>query len=1243
MTNIVLQWNINGIYSHFNELKCLIRKFSPLVICIQETHLAPDKEPKLRGFELYRSDYTGGRIACGGVCIYVHDSCFSKQVQINTNLQCVAAQVKLPHFSQPISICNIYTPNTTQSIPYSEADLTAIKNQLPSPFIIVGDFNAHNPLWGSLTRSNEGKEVERFILNHSDLNLLNTGEATHFNLSYCTESAIDLSFCSSSIYPDLKWSVTDDLCFSDHFPILLTHDFPVPNVNASNVPVIWNYDKADWSKFSSKIDFSFIIDNADSNTPPNVDQMLSDINTNILDAAKSSVPVKHIPPNRLPVPWWDEEVKQVIKARRKWLRKARRFPTIDNKIEFKKARAIARKTIKEKRSSSWNNFVSSIDHSTSSGEMFHKMNKLRGKYSPRHITALQDPSDPTKVYYDTPSIARSLALQYASVSSNDNYSTQFLNHKLSSEATPIVFDFSSNQDYNSPLTYPELSSALSTCVSKAAGSDGISFIFLKHLPVEALKKLLIFYNLIWRYGIFPKSWGEALIIPLLKPGKDRLLPLSYRPISLLNCSGKIMEKMVNKRLFWSLEKKNLLSPFQSGGRLRRSTMDNLVILENEVAKGFAQKEHTVAAFLDIQKAFDVTWRLKIIKTLESFGINGFMLKYLHNFLNNRKISVKCNGQASDKFDLQNGIVQGSSLSPLLFIVFMNDIFDIIKPPLKRTLFIDDLLIIARGKNMDIVLDRFQRTLDDVQKWSEMNGVTFSTDPGKSVCIDFHRLRKTVTPTLTLNGAQLKFAFSTKFLGLQWDAKMNWSLHVEYIKKRALNSLNALKMVSNKKWGVRRETLLNFYKSFILPIFDYGSIVYGSAKNHLLSKLNTIHHTGIRIATGALRTSPVVSLYVDSGIPPLTLRRSKLLMNYISKIGASPFNPVHDVLFSQNMSSFKFTISKPKPLNIRYKSLTEFTNHVSSSSFAPYVRTVPPWLNSSPPVDLSLGKGHKKNTPPVIYQQQFAETISTKYANHIMCFTDGSKTADVTSCAFSVDGTICSKRLNPIISIFSAELIAILLCLEAIKDYPSYQFLVASDSRSVLSALSNIGFTNPLVSKVYSCWELLSSNNKEVQFIWCPSHCGIRGNENVDEAARNPADPVQLKLCSPEDFKPLAASFVKKEWQDQWNLVPNTNKLKSIKPLIVNWNTSTQDNRTKEVVLTRMRIGHTRLTHSFLFTKSDPPTCSCGEHLSVRHILSCHRHDQIRSSLPHPPSLADDVEGVKSLFSYLQKIDIYHLI
>lgn len=284
-------------------------------------------------------------------------------------------------------------------------------------------------------------------------------------------------------------------------------------------------------------------------------------------------------------------------------------------------------------------------------------------------------------------------------------------------------------------------SALLPCVSKAAGPDGVSFILIKKLPTAALEKLLLFYNLVWRLGIYPTSWSESLIIPLLKPGKDSVLPSSYHPISLLNCTGKVLEKMANKRLFWHLEDKKILNSFQSGVGKKRSTIDNLDVLENKIAKGFASREHTVAVFLDIVKAYEMTWRHKIVMSLASFQVGGNMLKFISIFLNNRIMRVSCNGKLSDTFSIPNGIITGSSLSPVLFIVYLNDILDVIKPPLKRMLFIDDLVITARGKDAKTLSLRLQRALDDILVWSKQNGTVFSSDPGKSVCMHFSMLRQ----------------------------------------------------------------------------------------------------------------------------------------------------------------------------------------------------------------------------------------------------------------------------------------------------------------------------------------------------------------------------------------------------------------------------------------------------------------------------------------------------------------------
>ncbi|XP_026685541.1 uncharacterized protein LOC113470935 [Diaphorina citri] len=215
------------------------------------------------------------------------------------------------------------------------------------------------------------------------------------------------------------------------------------------------------------------------------------------------------------------------------------------------------------------------------------------------------------------------------------------------------------------------------------------------------------------------------------------------------------------------------------------------------------------------------------------------------------------------------------------------------------------------------------------------------------------------------------------------------------------ALNMLKMVCNKKWGLGRATLMRFYCAYIIPIFDYGCMVYGSARKSLLDKLNPAHHAGIRIVTGALRTSPIPSLYVESCIPPLSIRRKKLMMNYVAKIAASPLNPVFKLMFDNNLLPDNFG-SKPIPLTVRYKSVNEFHTALDQHIIAPFSPCIPPWSSETPKIDIHLSKYKKSDTPPSIYRSHYSDLIHSKYLNYTLCFTDGSKTPSATSCAFSID-------------------------------------------------------------------------------------------------------------------------------------------------------------------------------------------------------------------------------------------------
>ena len=157
-------------------------------------------------------------------------------------------------------------------------------------------------------------------------------------------------------------------------------------------------------------------------------------------------------------------------------------------------------------------------------------------------------------------------------------------------------------------------------------------------------------------------------------------------IALTSCLGKLLERMVGKRLTFTLEKRQMLSKFQCGFRPNHCPIDQLVRLETDIRQGFKNKEHTVVIFLDIKKAYDMVYKPALIQKIHKLGLRGHMAYYLFNFLSGtRRIRVRCRSIYSTYHELENGLPQGSCLSPVLFNIFINDLFDDIPLPIRYSL------------------------------------------------------------------------------------------------------------------------------------------------------------------------------------------------------------------------------------------------------------------------------------------------------------------------------------------------------------------------------------------------------------------------------------------------------------------------------------------------------------------------------------------------------------------------------
>lgn len=277
------------------------------------------------------------------------------------------------------------------------------------------------------------------------------------------------------------------------------------------------------------------------------------------------------------VPWWNEETKNITKLKKLSLNRFKKSPTIENLITFKKTRATARKTILKNKRDTWNQYTTTITPDTEVKTVWKKVKAVSSINTSNTITSIQTESG--SITENPTEIANTIATHFEKVSNSNNYDPTFLQTKNNKELN-IDFTTEVDPDYNLPFSVKELNDALQQSKIGAPGPDTISNDMLKNLTPEMKEILLKLYNKLWNRNTYPESWKEAMIVPIPKPNKNRLLPSSSRPISLTCCMGKLFERMINNRLQEYLENNGLLVPYQAGYRKKRSTIDHLVLLEH---------------------------------------------------------------------------------------------------------------------------------------------------------------------------------------------------------------------------------------------------------------------------------------------------------------------------------------------------------------------------------------------------------------------------------------------------------------------------------------------------------------------------------------------------------------------------------------------------------------------------------------------------------------------------------------
>ena len=391
----------------------------------------------------------------------------------------------------------------------------------------------------------------------------------------------------------------------------------------------------------------------------------------------------------------------------------------------------------------------------------------------------------------------------------------------------------------------------------------------------------------------------------------------------------------------------------------------------------------------------MTWRRGLLIKLKNMGVSGRMFSYIKNLLTNTKIRVKIGTILSDLFDAENGVLQGSNISPLLFIIMIDDLVQNLQNVL-TLLFADDSTIYKVGTNLKHTLATVQKAFDEIKSWCEAWG--FKISPTKSCTVLFtHRTSDILATPLTLGGITIPIATEAKYLGVIFDNRLTWTPHINYIAGKARRRLNILRAVAGTTWGASKRTLLSIYKAVIRPILLYGSVAYASSYSCHTNKLQAIQYAALRICAGAMRGTSANDLLVHMGELPLPLHALENQLKIYTKAAclktaAYPITINHWTNHYGRYRHQRDTI---------FNKCQDFLKSTDIGNIlAPALPSAPPWRHLNITTDYSIQLLGDKHTTPELLKTAACEKIEqNKHTCRI--FTDASLSGNKTGSLYMV--------------------------------------------------------------------------------------------------------------------------------------------------------------------------------------------------------------------------------------------------
>ena len=798
-------------------MQSLIDEKKPHVIAICEVKPKKNSERLLQDYNIgdYSIYNTNLDISKGrGIFILVHSSIAHLTIQIDPPREfdevCLL-EIKLINSDTLLFGCFYRSPTENSLSDTNNFNLNLLMNQLASNnkyshICFVGDFNFSKINWQNCSSPcSEDSKEENFLEALRDSYLYqHVLEPTRCR-GFDEASTLDLIITNEEGQIS-KLEYNAPLGKSDHST--LSFDFDC-YLGCATVKKRFEFNKANYALMIQELEeTNFLDEYIQSANILTVEQCWEKLKKKIIDLRNRYVPVKQEGDTwrkgKIPINY---ELRSLIKNKkrlhRKWLNSLNKRTEDCTRKEYVEVRNMVNNQMaRAKQQYELNISAESKRNPKRFWRHVRSYLKTRIGVSP----LLSSPEDETSIRHEDKDKANILQDQFCSV--------------FTKEPDGVLPHFASrtNKSIDMKLSIVKVRKEISALKSnKAIGPDEIHPDMLKQLIDYVTVPIFIIMSKSLNDGIVPKEWKLAHVSPIYKKGA-RNIAENYRPISLTSIVCRMMEKIMKNQLMDHLVNEKLLSTKQYGFINKRSTVMQLLHYLDTCAESVALGKVVDAIYFDFAKAFDTVPHRRLLHKLKAYGIDGKTLGWISSFLSDRYQTVKVNGVESKTCKVVSGVPQGSVLGPLLFVIYINDLPDLVNSNIY--LFANDTKIVNRVDNIQDAME-IQNDINTLQLWSKIWLLHFH--PGKCHVLTLGKFSNIqYAHQYSLGATILEHVSSEKDLGVIFDSNLNFEEHILSKIKKA-NSIVGL--IRRSFLHLTPESFRQLYTSFVRPHLEYASSLW----------------------------------------------------------------------------------------------------------------------------------------------------------------------------------------------------------------------------------------------------------------------------------------------------------------------------------------------------------------------------------------------------------------------------------